>query len=297
MRDTTVAIIGSGPAGLTTAIYAASEGLHTVVLESGQLGGQPIQSAKVMNYPGFPRGLSGAALCHGMLQQAHNFGVRVVEDKAVALVEDGQPLIQLQSGIILPCSACVLAMGVQWRKLDQLDGFGIFYGANPSEAHKWKGQTVAVVGGANSAGQAAVNLHRKGAHVEVLSRSPLSKGMSSYLLKQINRCKGLVVREGVTIQSAGVEGRKRLLVLSDNSILLVGGVFVFIGAQPYTKWTSTVLDDKGFIKVGDSLNTSIKGVWAVGDVRSESVKRIATAVGDGARVMGEVHRYLSGGGQ
>lgn len=293
-------IIGGGPAGLAASIYAASEGLHTVIIESHKVGGQASNSSRIANYPGFAKGISGGDLTSRAQRQARGFGVEFLTGKAVALATDGPTkLVQLQGGEVHICRAILLCTGVQYRKLDVpgVETFGVFYGANPHEAPSYSGKQVVVVGGANSAGQAAVHLAKYASGVTVLSRSALDKSMSAYLISELRAAANVHIEEGLTIKSILPQGLLQHLTLSDGRELLTSGVFVFIGAQPLTGWMPLNKDDKGFVLTGNQsmlpLETSVPGVFAAGDVRAASIKRVATAVGEGATAITQVHHYLS----
>lgn len=294
-------IIGGGPAGLAASIYAASEGLATTIIESVRIGGQASHSSKIANYPGFAKGISGADLAARVYKQAKGFGVRFITGKCVALASDGQvKLVQLESGEVLQCKAVLLSTGVNYRKLavPGIESFGVFYGANPHEALTYAGKHVVVIGGANSAGQAAVHFAQCGALlVTILSRSALDKSMSAYLVNELRNQRNVKVIEGVTLSNVQAAGLEQELSLSDGSALRSAGVFVFIGAEPRTGWMPLSKDEKGFVLTGAAqpfpLQTSLDGVFAAGDVRAQSIKRVATAVGEGATAITQIHHYLN----
>lgn len=287
-------IIGAGPAGLAAAVYAATEGLSTNLVEPGMIGGQAAHSAQIVNYLGFPKGISGANLMRSAWKQAKGYGANFIEGKAVGLGVDGpNKFIQLESGVLVPCKAVLLSLGVQYRKLDTpgADGYGVFYGHNPSEIRRWENRKVAVVGGANSAGQAAWQFSQVTPDVNVLSRSPLTKSMSQYL---IDRLKGVNVVEGTEIQEFERSGLKLHLHMNDGSVIDgVDGVFLFIGAVPKTSWVPVSKDDKGFI-LSTGLETDLPGVFVAGDVRHSTVKRVNVAVGEGSAAVAQIHQYLEG---
>jgi len=302
MRDCDLIIIGGGPAGLAASVYAATEGLRVVVVERSSLGGQAGTSARIINFLGFPKGISGADLTQRAALQARRAGVEFLVDNVVALADDGQhKLVQFKSGVIRACRAVLLATGVQYRKLGipGVDCFGVFYGSNPHEAPSYLGKRVAIVGGANSAGQAASNFARYAREVLVLSRSPLVKSMSTYLVRELSQS-NVTVREGVELSTVELKLAQQVLTLSDGSAELVDAVHIFIGAEPSTSWLHCGKDDKGFILTGHelpkatfSLETSLSGVFAAGDVRRSSIKRVGAAVGEGAAAIVQIHSYLA----
>lgn len=308
MSDCHLVIVGGGPAGLAAGVYAASEGLNVQLIERGQLGGQAGTSSKIENYLGFPSGISGNKLTGLAVKQAKKFGVNLIADSVCNLVADGhERLLQLESGKVINCKAVLIACGVQYRKLDipGTNNFGVFYGANPAEMKTWKGKRVAVIGGANSAGQAARGFNDKGAHVTLLSRSPLAKSMSQYLIDAI-KASPIKVKDSFMPKSIEKAGTKQLVLCPD--LAPFDGVFIFIGAAPHCDWLDVAKDEKGFIKTGPSLNgswssnglersamlqeTSIPGVFAAGDIRSGNIKRVATSVGEGSASIAQVHQYL-----
>lgn len=308
-----VVIVGSGPAGLAAAVYAASEGLQVTVIERArQLGGQAGTSSRIMNYLGFPEGVAGDQLTRRSVRQAKQFGVRIISAEVVAVgAENGTRFVQLADGTVVSCRVVIVAAGVQWRVLDTPGATGtlnVFYGSNPHEAAKWIGKRVAVVGGANSAGQAITDFAKRGAEVTVLARSPLAKTMSRYLATEIAKAPNVTVREGVEATKFVNDGAKVQVTLSTGDTLTVDGVFVFIGAQPKTSWLPVAKDAHGYVLTGAAveptygyhddrqpmaMETSMAGVFAIGDVRSGSVKRVAAAAGEGAAAVAEVHSYLS----
>ena len=296
-----VAIVGAGPAGLAAAVYSASEGLHAVVIEEYAVGGQAGMSAKIRNYLGFPWGVRGADLAAQASRQAEQLGAEfVVARRAVDLRVDGdEQVLTLTGDNIVRCSCVILAGGVSYRRLDVpsvdgLIGHGVFYGAAASEAQTMGGLRVFVLGGGNSAGQAAAQLADAGAEVTVLIRSDsLTKGMSDYLVQQLEGTPNVTVRP--RSQVTGALGQHQLagLVLSDvadgsSTTVHADALFVFIGARPHTEWLNHVveLDAIGFIVTGREgaswLETSIPGVYAAGDIRAGSIKRVAAAVGEGS---------------
>lgn len=302
-------IIGSGPAGLAAAIYAASEGLSTTVVErSPMLGGQAGTSSLIENLIGFPKGISGADLMKRSVKQAERFGVDIIHDTVVGVGCDqscNERLVQLESGRLATCKTVLIACGVQYRRLN-IPGsegtFGVFYGANPSELPKWAGKRVAIIGGANSAGQAARGFAKAGADTTLFSRSPLDKAMSTYLREALAREGKVKVHEGeLPLAFEQVKGTKVGLTTTSDAGGVYDGVFVFIGAEPRTQWFAGHKDDHGFILTGEALQrdyilpfeTSFPGVFAAGDVRANRSKRVATALGEGAAAVSNVHQYLT----
>jgi thioredoxin reductase (NADPH) len=320
-----VVIVGAGPAGLAAAVYAASEGLHVAVVESVAPGGQAGQSSRIENYLGFPSGLSGADLMRRALVQARRFGADVIAPVTVSSLEVCDPyrVIHLDGGDALTAQAVVVASGVTYHRLEvpgavELTNAGVYYGATPADAVGCAGEEVAVVGGANSAGQAALHFARYASRVHMLVRAgSLGKGMSAYLVDRIENHPGITVRtttevvrcEG-TDHLTGIEVRNN--ATSEAERLTVTSLFVFIGAGPSTEWLDGVLDrdDHGFLLTGSDLTdrsfptaagaqrdpylleTSIAGVFAVGDVRHRSMKRVASAVGEGSTAVSFIHQYL-----
>lgn len=299
-------IVGGGPAGLAASVLAASEGLRTTIIEPKMLGGQASSSARIANYLGFPGGITGAQLAARAVRQAKQFGVRVLQDAVVAMAADGaKRLLQLASGQLAVCKTAVLATGVAYRRLDVpgVERFGVFYGANPHEAPAYAGKRVVVVGGANSAGQAAWNFARHASDVVVLARSPLAKGMSAYLVQELLSQPNVRVFEGAEVKAivaCSDAPSANDVLLKDGTVLpCCAGIFIFIGADPKVGWAAVEKDQKGYIHTGgDSrlpFETSMPGVFAAGDVRSSTVpKRVSTAVGEGVTAIAQVHSYLAG---
>jgi thioredoxin reductase (NADPH) len=313
-----VAVVGAGPAGLATAVYAASEGLSVIVLDSRAFGGQAGASARIENYLGFPTGISGMNLMARAYHQAQKFGVEMaIPNEAISLGADagGRFTLGLHIGERLRARSVVLAMGVRYRRLD-IDNLGMFeassvhYWASPLEARLCAGQEVALVGAGNSAGQAAVYLAGQGARVWMLVRgSDLSATMSRYLVERIRGLANVNVVTGATI--SGLEGREDVLEVvrwrsgadGDEVRREIKHLFLFIGAEPKTGWLGAAgigLDPKGFILTGENaggrrhaLETTRRGVFAIGDVRATSVKRVAAAVGEGAQVVAALHAVLT----
>jgi thioredoxin reductase (NADPH) len=310
-----VAIIGAGPAGLATAVYAASEGLSTIVVEGLAPGGQAGTSSRIENYLGFPTGISGQDLANRALVQAQRFGAQlVVSRKVVALVaEEGRNLVVMEHGRRLSSRCVVIATGARYRSISaenyhRFEGEGIHYAATELEAALCGHEAVAVVGGGNSAGQAALFLSSRVLRVHLIVRAgDLHGTMSDYLIQRITAAPNIVLRTNSQITSLhGGEWLESVTIKTsypgDEDTVEVCGLFVMIGATPNTEWlgASVDTDSAGFIRTGTGTNgtttheTSLPGVFAVGDVRSGSIKRVASAVGEGSVVVAEIHQYLSG---
>jgi thioredoxin reductase (NADPH) len=321
-----VAVVGAGPAGLAAAVYASSEGLRTVLVEHEAIGGQAGTSSMVRNYPGFSQGVSGAMLAQETWRQAWTFGTTFLYMRqAESLSEkDGRYRLRLSDGGVLTSHTVVIATGATYRRLgiphlEDLHGRGVFYGAAASEAPGMRGRNVFVVGGGNSAGQTALHMAKWASHVTVLVRTAsLADSMSDYLIRQIGSTPNIDVRYRVQVADAtgAVTGHLESLVLEDTASgarrsVPADALFVLIGSQPRTEWLgdSIARDQWGFILTGPDLpagtgqrlppgrlplplETSLPGVFAAGDVRRGSVKRVASAVGEGAVTIPLVHRYL-----
>jgi thioredoxin reductase (NADPH) len=302
-------VVGGGPAGLAAAVYGASEGLDTLLVESTALGGQAGSSRRIENYLGFPAGISGTELTSRAVSQARKFGARSATPyRAVALESgEGRHVVHLEEGGEIAARAVLLATGAEYRRLSlsnlpEFEGTSVFYAAGPPEAQLCGASRVAVVGGGNSAGQAAVWLARGGALVTLLHRrADLSETMSDYLIHELERY-GVAVRDRSEIAELhGTDGRLEALTLTDGTCLPFSFLFLFLGARPCTEW----LDDAvarhadGFVLTGEAagaanlLETSVPGIYAAGDVRSGSTKRCATAVGEGAMAVQFVHEHLA----
>ncbi|HEY6730920.1 MAG TPA: FAD-dependent oxidoreductase [Solirubrobacterales bacterium] len=301
-------VIGGGPAGLGAAVYGASEGLDTLVVESTGLGGQAGTSRRIENYLGFPAGISGTELTSRAVTQARKFKARTASPYRVRSLEPGtdRHLVRLEEGNEISARAVVIATGAEYRKLpvadlERYEGLSIFYAAGPPEAQICGGQRVGVVGGGNSAGQAAVWLARGGALVTLLHRrADLSETMSSYLIEELDRY-GVNVRDRSEIAELhGANDALEAVTLTDGTRLPYSFLFLFLGASPCTEWLgeSITRDEKGFILTGPEigaeglLETSVPRVYAAGDVRAGSIKRCAIAVGEGAAVVRFVHEHL-----
>jgi thioredoxin reductase (NADPH) len=302
-------IVGGGPAGLGAAVYGASEGLNTLIVEGAVLGGQAGTSRRIENYLGFPAGISGTELSSRAISQARKFGARAATPyRAQALEPDAdRHLVKLEDGKEVSARAVLLATGAEYRRLPveglgDYEGLSVFYAAGPLEGQLCAAQRVGVVGGGNSAGQAAVWLARGGALVTLLHRrGDLRETMSQYLINDLERY-GVAVRDRSEIsQLHGQEGQLEGVTLTDGARLPFAFLFLFLGADPCTDWLgdAVVRDDHGFILTGRDagadglLETSLAGVYAAGDVRAGSIKRCATAVAEGATVVSFVHQHLA----
>jgi thioredoxin reductase (NADPH) len=301
-------VVGAGPAGLAAAVYGASEGLDTLVVDGSALGGQAGYSRRIENYLGFPAGISGAELASRAVTQARKFEARIASPyRAVALEPgNGRHLVRLEDGNELAARAVLIATGAQYRRLPvaglaEYEGLTVFYAAGPPEADLCGGSRVAVVGGGNSAGQAAVWLARGGALVTLLHRrADVRETMSDYLVRDVLAA-GVVVRDRSEIAELhGDGGRLEAVTLRDGERLPLSFLFLFLGALPCTEWLGDVVarDENAFVLTGREagsdhlLETSVERVFAAGDVRAASVKRCATAVGEGAMAVQFVHARL-----
>jgi thioredoxin reductase (NADPH) len=300
-----VVIVGSGPAGLAAAVYASSEGLSALVVERESIGGQAGSSTRIRNYLGFSRGLSGAELAQRAYQQAWVFGATFLLTREVTGIESDGELhrITISGGVEVEARAVILAMGVSYKRLEvpalaELEGTGVFYGSSPSEARQFTGGDVFVVGGANSAGQAAVHLARYASNVTLVCRSALEKSMSRYLLDEIRSKENIHERPATQVVDAAGEDRLEQLTLrgpDGDETVTADALYILIGAEPRTEWLPQEIrrDERGFVDTGPDYGTSVPGVFAIGDVRAGSVKRVASAVGEGSVVVQHVHRYLA----
>jgi thioredoxin reductase (NADPH) len=302
-------IIGGGPAGLGAAVYGASEGLDTLIVESRSIGGQAGTSRRIENYLGFPAGISGNELLSRAATQSRKFGARLASPYRARELQPGieRHLVKLEDGNEITARAVLLTTGAEYRRLpvaglEEYEGVSVFYAAGPPEGQLCTAQRVAVVGGGNSAAQAAVWLARGGALVTLLHRrSDLRETMSQYLIDELDRY-GVAVRDRSEIAGLqGEQGRLHAVTLADGEQLPFSFLFLFLGATPCTEWLGEVLarDGDGFILTGATagaeglLETSVPGVYAAGDVRAGSIKRCATAVGEGAAVVQFVHERLA----
>jgi thioredoxin reductase (NADPH) len=322
-----LAIVGGGPAGLAAAVYGASEGLRTVMVEREAPGGQAALSSRIENYLGFPSGLTGGDLTRRAVAQARRFGVEIVSpQEAMALRADGPyRYLRLNDGTELSCHSMLLATGVQWRKLDvpgmdRLQGAGVYYGGTSTEAISCRDEEVYVVGGANSAGQAAMYFSQYARRVVMLVRgNSLAGTMSQYLIEQIETTSNIHVEYSTRVVEAHGEDRLEAVSMicgqtGDVTRLPANSLFIYIGAEPRTAWLDGVVErnERGFILTGPDLlragkrpkgwtlerdpsllETNVPGVFAVGDVRYGSVKRVASGVGEGSVAIQFVHQYLS----
>ncbi len=322
-----LAIVGGGPAGLAAAVYGASEGLNTVMIEREAPGGQAGMSSRIENYLGFPNGLSGGDLARRAVVQARRFGVEILAPQEVVGIrtEGSYRILKLADGVEISCHALMIATGVQWRRLeapgiDRLQGSGVYYGGGATEAFSCKGENVYIVGGANSAGQAAMNFAKFADRVVILVRGDsLASTMSQYLIDQIKEMPNIQIWAHASVNE--VHGETHLeevsVMCSDtNKIERVpaSSMFIFIGALPRTDWLGNLVerDERGFLLTGPDLirdgqhpkgwnlerdpyllETNIPGIFAVGDVRHGSVKRVASGVGEGSVAVQFIHQYLS----
>ncbi|HKM48052.1 MAG TPA: FAD-dependent oxidoreductase [Terriglobales bacterium] len=322
-----MAIVGGGPAGLAAAVYGASEGLHTVMVEKEAPGGQAGMSSRIENYLGFPSGLSGGDLARRGVVQAQRFGVEILSPQEAVGVRTEGPyrIIKLADGNEISCHALMIASGVQWRRLeapgiDRLQGAGVYYGGGATEALSCKGEIVYVVGGANSAGQAAMNFSQYAERVVILVRGDsLASTMSQYLIDQIKETPNIQLWTHASV--AEVHGQTHLeeisVLCSDTTKIErvpASAMFIFIGALPRTDWLAGIVerDERGFLLTGPDLmpdgkhpkgwslerdpfllETNVPGIFAVGDVRHGSVKRVASGVGEGSVAVQFIHQYLS----
>lgn len=318
-------IVGGGPAGLAAAVYGASEGLRTALVEQGAPGGQAGTSSRIENYLGFPSGVSGADLARRATTQARRFGAEVIAHEAVSLRrEDPYRVVRLTDGTDVSCYAVVLATGVSVRKMEvpgieALLGIGVYYGAAMTEAATYRGQDVCIVGAGNSAGQGALFFSRYAHRVTMLVRADsLGKSMSRYLIDRIEAAPNVDVVTRVEVTAVHGTGRLEKIAVRDvpegtEYEIEAAAMFIFIGAKPQTEMVSgfVELDEGGFVPTGPDLSradrrprgwtldrdpflfeTSVPGVFAAGDVRAGSSKRVAAAVGEGSGAVGVVHRYL-----
>jgi thioredoxin reductase (NADPH) len=322
-----LAIVGAGPAGLAAAVYGASEGLATVMIERAAPGGQAGESSRIENYLGFPAGISGSELSRRAIAQVRRFGADVLCPQEVSAVQVEGPARRLvfADGDQLLCRALLIATGVSYRRLDapglaDLTGAGVYYGAAATEATGLQGRDAFVVGGGNSAGQAALYFSRFARHVTIVVRGDgLASSMSRYLIDQIEETPNVSVRTRTrVVEAAGEKHLERLVLQGRDSAsaetVPAAGLFVFIGARPHTEWLGDLLrrDAKGFVLTGAdleddagdvlpwplerepyALETSVPGIFAAGDVRSGSIKRVASGVGEGSVSVASIHQYLA----
>ncbi len=316
-----LAVVGAGPAGLGAAVYAASEGLSTLIVEAEAFGGQAGTSSMIRNYLGFPDGITGRQLGRRAILQATRFGAALDLARAVTALEVGTPLrLKLSDGAVATAHAVLLACGVAYRRLgvpsvEGLVGAGVFYGAATSHARALAGRDVVVVGAGNSGGQAALHLARYASRVTIVTRgAALAETMSAYLVTEIEANRSIDVRPDTDVVGGGGAGVLEWLeitnrVTGERSRLTASGLFVLIGSETRTGWLPPAIqrDDHGFVLTGTdidlaqwpldrspfALETSVPGVFAAGDVRANGVKRVAAAVGEGAISVPMIHRYLT----
>jgi thioredoxin reductase (NADPH) len=322
-----LAIVGGGPAGLAAAVYGASEGLHTVMIEREAPGGQAGMSSRIENYLGFPAGLSGSDLARRAVVQAQRFGVEILspQEAVGARTEGSYRIIKLADGSEISCHALMIASGVQWRRLeapgiDKLQGAGVYYGGGATEALSCQGEIVYVIGGANSAGQAAMNFAKYAQRVIMVVRgSSLAATMSQYLIDQIKETPNIQIWPHASVVEAhGDTHLEEISVLCSDTDKVereaASAMFIFIGALPRTDWLGDLVerDERGFLLTGPDLirdgqrpkgwtldrdpfllETNVPGIFAVGDVRHGSVKRVASGVGEGSVAVQFIHQYLS----
>jgi thioredoxin reductase (NADPH) len=315
-----VAVVGGGPAGLAAAVYGASEGLRTIVIEREAPGGQAGTSSRIENYLGFPSGISGDELATRALQQARRLGAEILVTRAVAEIDPTTKAVVLDGNEVVRANSLILATGVIWRRLaiegfDRLIGKGVYYGAARSEASATHGLDIFLVGAGNSAGQAALHFANHARNVTLLVRGDvLEKSMSYYLIEQIRRRSNI----GVELRSEihAVQGSTNLTAIEVRNLETTaltrhdcGGLFIFIGADAETDWLPPDIarNSRGYVLTGDDLKkagswshtrdpylleTSVPGIFACGDVRFSPVKRVASAVGEGSMAIAFVHQYL-----
>jgi thioredoxin reductase (NADPH) len=317
-----VVVVGAGPAGLAAGVYGASEGLRTLVVEAAAPGGQAGSSSKIENYLGFPEGLSGAELAKRAYLQANRLGAEFLTQRVSCIRSENQyRIVQMEDGQEVTCHVCLIATGVDYCKLDvpgadRLSGAGVYYGAALTEAMSCKDEAVYIVGGANSAGQAAMHFSRYADRVHMLVRGrSLENSMSKYLIDQIEATPNIVVETGTEVSEMAGDTHLECLTLSTPQGVekrSASSLFIFIGAAPKTSWLPKEIacDSKGFILAGPDLKTSSPGSWKLdrdpylleasvpgifvaGDVRYNSVKRCASAVGEGSIAIQFVHQYLA----
>jgi len=315
-----VAIVGAGPAGLAAAVYGASEGLSTIVVEREAPGGQAGTSSRIENYLGFPSGVSGDELSHRALQQAKRLGAEIIVTRSVARIDPKTRQLHLDGDDVVRARTVILATGVSWRRLaidgfDRLIGKGIYYGAARSEASATHALDIHLIGGGNSAGQAALFFANHARSVTLVLRGDaLEKGMSRYLIEQIRRQSNVTVRLKSEVVAAYGDTHLTAIDIRDGSQATVqrhdcGALFVFIGADAETDWLPPEIarDERGYVLTGDDvvkaghwsngrdpylLESSVPGIFACGDVRLSPVKRVASAVGEGSMAIAFVHKYL-----
>jgi thioredoxin reductase (NADPH) len=303
-------VIGAGPSGLATSVYAGSEGLSVLTIDCRSFGGQAGASARIENYLGFPTGISGMALMGRAFSQAQKFGVEIaIPDEAIKLECGNSPChLGLATGERVQARSVVIATGARYRRLnverlEEFEGVSVHYWASPLEADLCTDANVALVGGGNSAGQAVVFIAAHARRVTLIARRPLTDTMSQYLVDRITGLPNVDIVIGTEVSALeGERGQLAGIALASGQQVPVRFLFSFIGAEPNTDWLRTsgiALDSRGFVLTGEEagagfpLETSRPGIFAVGDVRSSSVKRVAASVGDGAQVVAAIHKYLA----
>ncbi len=301
-----VVIVGAGPAGLAAAVYAGAEGLQALVIDELAVGGQAATSSRIENYMGFPTGISGSDLCARGEIQALKFGTRfAVPRRVTAATQDGSCFVlTLDDGVTVRARSVVVATGVQYRRLpldrlEQFEGAGVSYAATELEARHVQGRAAVIIGGGNSAGQAAMFLSRRASHVHLVVRGPsLAASMSDYLIERIRKNDAITLHFGAVVAALHGDERLEAVTLRDASgdrTVDAAGLFVMVGAAPNTGWLSGLvdLDAQGFVVTDDGHAASCPGIFAVGDVRAGSVKRVASAVGEGSVVISKVWAHAA----
>lgn len=317
VRRVDVTIVGAGPAGLAAAVYGASEGLDTLVVERLAMGGQAGTTSLIRNYPGFDAGVSGTRLANTMYRQAWGLGARFLFGREVTALREGDSddlVVELSDGTSVRSASVIVATGASYRRLDasgvdELIGRGVFYSPAVTEAAAMTNRPVVVVGGGNSAGQAAIHLAKYASTVTLLVRGEsLASSMSDYLIRELRAATNITIRYHSEVVGAGGDQRLEFVAVRDTKTdatetVATAGLFVLIGSQPRTEWLPDTIerDEWGFILTGTDASSgvtvgaasSLRGVFAAGDVRRGSIKRVAFAVGEGAAVINEVHQYLA----
>ena len=321
--DYDTVIIGGGPAGLAAAVYGASEGLRTLVIEREAPGGQAETSSRIENYLGFPTGVSGEELARRALQQASRLGAEIMVTRPVAAIDPASKVVTLDGGEHVRARTIILATGVSWRRLatpgfDRLLGKGVFYGASRSEAGTTQGQDIHLIGAGNSAGQAAMFFANHARTVTLVVRGDaLDKSMSHYLVEQLRNKPNIQVALRSEVRALHGDKALEAIDLADRAAdttrrVASGGVFVFIGADAETGWMPEAIarDERGYVRTGEAaarsgqwpldrdpylLETTVPGIFACGDVRASPVKRVAAAVGEGSMAIAFVHQFLAHG--
>lgn len=286
LPSTDLIVAGAGPSGLSAAINAASEGIRVTMIDPGTIGGSARWSTAIENVAGFPSGITGKDYGRRAYRQARKFGARMIEDRidTFCRLQDGTIAVQLESARLIECRSLVLATGTAPKPLTVPGGhaFGVFRGANPDDLARWAGREIALVGAGNSAGQAAVAFAREGAKVTLYARRSLTETMSQYLIDRLSQ--HITIRQ---TEVNAIERRDDQLWIGPNAF---DAIFTFVGSAPIHEFPVSC-DDHAFV-LADRFSTSMRGVFAIGDVRAGSVKRIASAVGEGAAVIASVHSHI-----